>query len=106
MLIAGRFTLHVGKFNDERVDVSDSIVVVDSGKAQIFACVDNAPFKEPQSLKNVYEYIAELGSDNTSHRGLGFSEQLETTPSDPEASLNAVPEEESSLNSLSRGSEN
>ncbi|KAK1403467.1 putative G-patch domain, R3H domain-containing protein [Heracleum sosnowskyi] len=98
--------LDVGKVNDESVDVSDPIVVVGSGKAQIFAYVDEAPLKEPQSLKNIYEPRAGLGLDNTSHRGLGFPEELETTPSDPKISLNFVPEEEpseeeSSLSSLS-----
>lgn len=93
--------LDIGKVKDKNMDVSDPKVLVDSGKTQIYNYVDGASLTEPQSLKHTYEQRAGLGSDNTSHRGLGFSEELGRIRSVPKTSQNCVPEEESSLSSLS-----
>ncbi|WOG96559.1 hypothetical protein DCAR_0415895 [Daucus carota subsp. sativus] len=93
--------LDVGEVRDKNMDVSDPKVLVDSGKTQIYNYIDGASLTEPQSLKHTYKQRAGLGSDNTSHRGLGFSEELGRIPSVPNSSQNCVPEEESSLSSLS-----
>lgn len=91
----------VCKDGDKNMDLSDPIVLVDSGNAQIFAYVDEKSLMEPQSVKYTYEYSAGLGSDDTSHRGLGFSEELETTPNVPLFSSNPEQQDDSCLDSPS-----
>ncbi|KAL1815997.1 hypothetical protein ACET3Z_018571 [Daucus carota] len=90
-----------GKDGDKNMGVSDPIVLVSSGNAQIFAYVDEKPLMEPQRVKYTYEYSAGLGLDDTPHRGLGFSEELETTPNVPLSSLNLEQQEDSCLDSPS-----
>ncbi|KAL8149783.1 hypothetical protein AgCh_006696 [Apium graveolens] len=121
---------HVDVCNDgdKNMDLSDPIVLVDSGNTQIFAYVDEKSLKEPQSVKYTYEYSAGIGSDtshrelgllkepqsvkytyeysegigsDTSHRGLGFSEELETPPIVPLLSSNPEQQEDSCLDSPS-----
>ncbi|KAK1400076.1 R3H domain-containing protein [Heracleum sosnowskyi] len=87
--------IDVCKDGDKNMDLSDPIVLVDSGNTQIFAYVDEKSLVEPQSVKYTYEYSAGLGSDDTSHRGLGFSEELETTPNVPLFSSNPEQQEDS-----------
>ncbi|KAL7190960.1 hypothetical protein ACSBR2_023100 [Camellia fascicularis] len=69
------------------LDVSHPIVLVDSKDTQIIAYVDQAPSKEPQYSEFNYDYSTSFALDDSSHRGLGFCDEVEATPSGFGASL-------------------
>ncbi|PHU11259.1 G-patch domain-containing protein [Capsicum chinense] len=87
---------------DNKLDLEHPIVLVDTKETQIVAFVDEGPSKEPQNEGYIYDcttplsldvrqnkdsneagyagdYSAGFSLDESSHRGLGFYEEAETT---------------------------
>nr|XP_048333164.1 uncharacterized protein LOC107427271 isoform X1 [Ziziphus jujuba var. spinosa] len=77
-------------------DESRPFVLVDSKEAQIFAYVDKTPSSRPNDVEITYDYGSNLILGDSSHRGLGFSDKLEGTPSGVEASAEQMKEQEES----------
>ncbi|EXC23988.1 Zinc finger CCCH-type with G patch domain-containing protein [Morus notabilis] len=91
---------HESNNEDNSLSSSRTIALVDSKDAQIFAYIDQTPSSRSQEMAFSYDYSSALGDG--SHRGLGFSDELEETPSGVEASLKKMEEEEDQcFNSLS-----
>ncbi|KAM6553220.1 hypothetical protein CsatB_013982 [Cannabis sativa] len=89
--------------NDEDSNLDDSLTLalVDSKESQIFAYVDQTPSSKSQDVAYTYDYSSGFTLGDSSHRGLGYSDELEGTPSDDEASLAQNEEKENPLfNSL------
>ncbi|XP_050371999.1 uncharacterized protein LOC126789860 isoform X2 [Argentina anserina] len=72
---------------DEIMDESSPMVLVDLNDTKILAHADQTPALEPQDVKFTYHYGSSFVLGESSHRGLGFSEELEETPSEVETSL-------------------
>lgn len=70
------------------------MVLVDSKEAQIIAYVDQTPSSQPQDVEFTYSYGSSFVLGESSHRGLGFSDELEGTPSHVEASSKEMEEQE------------
>lgn len=94
---------HVGSNNeDNSFDESRPLVLVDSKEAPIVAYVDQTPSSQPRNVEFTYSYGSSFVLGDSSHRGLGFCDELEGTPSNAEASSKQMEEqEESCSNSLS-----
>lgn len=87
---------------DNSLSSSRTIALVDSKDAQIFAYIDQTPSSRSQEMAFSYDYSSGFALGDGSHRGLGFSDELEETPSGVEASLKKMEEEEDQcFNSLS-----
>lgn len=87
---------------DNNLNSSETIALVDSKDAQIFAYVDQTSSSKSPEMAFSYDYSSGFALGDDSHRGLGFSGELEETPSGVEASLTKMEgEEEPSFNSLS-----
>lgn len=87
---------HVESNNNNNFDESQPFVLVDSKEAQIFAYIDKTPSSMPRDVEFTYEYGSSSVLGDSSHRGLGFSDELEGTSSGIEASTKQKEEQEES----------
>ncbi|KAA8535284.1 hypothetical protein F0562_030287 [Nyssa sinensis] len=92
-----------GNSGDNNLDESHPIVLVDSKETQIVAYVDQTPSAEPQNLEFTYDYGMSYALDDSSHRGLGFCDEAEVTPSGVRSSVKMEGKEGSSFESSSPG---
>lgn len=83
-----------GDADDENMDESSPMVLVDFNDTQISAHADQTPASEPHDVKFTYHYGSSFVLGESSHRGLGFSDELEETPSGVEASSKQMEEAE------------
>ncbi|XP_061990823.1 uncharacterized protein LOC133709176 isoform X1 [Rosa rugosa] len=83
-----------GDADDDNMDESSPMVLVGLSDTQISAHADQTPASEPQDVKFTYHYGSSFVLGESSHRGLGFSEELEETPSGVEASSKEMEEPE------------
>ncbi|KAK4414983.1 Tuftelin-interacting protein 11 [Sesamum alatum] len=60
--------------------VSDPVVLVDSKKSPIVAYIDEGPGNESQNVEYMYDYTTTFLLDDCSRRGLGFYDEVETSP--------------------------
>ncbi|KAK9269680.1 hypothetical protein L1049_001458 [Liquidambar formosana] len=86
----------MGPNGDNALDESHPIMLVDSKENKIFAYVDQTPSTKPLDVEYTYDYSSALVLDDSSHRGLGFSEDPEATPSGIGLSSKKTEEEEES----------
>lgn len=64
---------------DRTFDASNPLVLVSSEKEPIIAYLDEGPVKESQHVEYMYDYTTSFTLDESSHRGLGFHDETETT---------------------------
>lgn len=86
---------------ENKFNKSNPIVLIDSGKTPIVAYMDEGPVKEPQPVECMYDYTANFTLDDSSHRGLGFYDEIEATPSGFGSSSKMVEKEGSTFDSAS-----
>lgn len=92
--------------DDNGLDESDPFILVDSKEAPIFAYMDKTPSSRTNDVQFTYNYGSNFVLGETSHRGFGFSDEPEETPSGVEASCKEVEVEEMPYSeSLSSGHE-
>ncbi|KAL9154482.1 hypothetical protein ABFS82_10G117500 [Erythranthe guttata] len=68
-----------GRNRGESFDASNPVVLIDSEKTPIIAYFDEGPGKEPQNVEYMYDYTTSFTLEESSHRGLGFNDETETT---------------------------
>lgn len=61
-----------GENRENNFNRSNSIVLIDSEKTPIVACLDGGPVNEPPPVEYIYDYTANFTLDDTSHTGLDF----------------------------------
>ncbi|KAJ9548604.1 hypothetical protein OSB04_021147 [Centaurea solstitialis] len=78
----------VGASGDGRnkFDKSNPIVLLDSKDSKIIAYMDETAATDSETVKYTYDYGASFEVDDSCHRGLGFHDVAEETPSVIEAS--------------------
>ncbi|KAF3453011.1 hypothetical protein FNV43_RR03444 [Rhamnella rubrinervis] len=81
---------------DNSFDESRPFVLVDSKEAQIVAYADQTPSSQPHNVEFTYSYGSSFVLGDSSHRGLGFSDEREEAPSNVEASSKQMEEQEES----------
>lgn len=86
---------------DDNLDDSHNFALVDCKKSQIFAYVDQTLASNSPDVAYTYDYSSGFVLGDSSHRGLGFSDELEGTPSGNETSVMQMDENEDPFNSLS-----
>lgn len=91
----------MGENGENKFDKSKPIVLIDSGKTPIVAYMDEGPVKEPQPVECMYDYTTNFTLDDSSHRGLGFYDEMEATPSGFGSSSKMVEKEGSTFDSAS-----
>ncbi|PON67134.1 R3H domain containing protein [Parasponia andersonii] len=79
---------------DNNLDDSHTFALVDSKETQIFAYVDQKPFSKFSDVAFSYDYSSGFALGDSSHRGLGFSDELEESQSGVETSLMQTEEKE------------
>ncbi|CAI9097470.1 OLC1v1033903C2 [Oldenlandia corymbosa var. corymbosa] len=77
---------------EDKLENSAPILLVDSKETQIVAYIDEEPTKDVPGLKYDYDYSTVM-LEESSHRGLGFSNEVEETTASYEVS-NQLEEEE------------
>jgi len=85
------------------MDESQPIVVVDSKETEIVACLDETPTSKPYNLNSTYNYSSDFLLGESSHKGLGFCEELEATTG-AELSSKQMEEEEKNGSSFDSSS--
>ncbi|XP_011017950.1 PREDICTED: uncharacterized protein LOC105121122 [Populus euphratica] len=75
------------------MDESQPIVVVHSKETEIVAYLDETPTSKPYNLNSTYNYSSDFLLGESSHKGLGFCEELEATTG-AESSSKQMEEEE------------
>ncbi|BFG40210.1 hypothetical protein CerSpe_264830 [Prunus speciosa] len=94
--------LHEGNDVGKSMDESCPLVLVDFKKTQILAHVDQTVASSPHEVEFTYQYGSSFVLGESSHRGLGFYDELEGTASGIEASSKQMEEpEDSCFDSLS-----
>ncbi|KAL2481206.1 G-patch domain-containing protein [Abeliophyllum distichum] len=88
------------KSGENKFDKSNPIVL-NSGKTPIVAYMDEGPVKEPQPVEYMYDYTASFTLDDSSHRGLGFYDEVEATPGGIGSSSMMEEKEDSTFDSAS-----
>ncbi|KAL0451744.1 UNVERIFIED_CONTAM: Zinc finger CCCH-type with G patch domain-containing protein [Sesamum latifolium] len=69
-----------GENCENNLVVSEPLVLVDSEKTPIVAYIDEEPGKEPRNVEYMYDYTTSFMLDESSHRGLGYYHEVETSP--------------------------
>ncbi|KAL3824579.1 hypothetical protein ACJIZ3_020608 [Penstemon smallii] len=70
-----------GAENEEsNLEILNPVALMDSEKNPIVAYVDEGPVEESQNVEYIYDYTSSFTPDESSHRGLGFYDEMETTP--------------------------
>lgn len=64
---------------ENNFDASNPAVLIDSEKTPIVAYLDEGPVKESQNVEYMYDYTTSFTLDDSSHRGLGFYDEVGTT---------------------------
>ncbi|XP_041998339.1 uncharacterized protein LOC121748179 [Salvia splendens] len=64
---------------DKIFDASNPLVLISSEKNPIVAYLDEEPVKETPSVEYMYDYTTNFTLDESSHRGLGFCDEMDTT---------------------------
>lgn len=94
--------LHEGNDVGKSTDESCPLVLVDFKNTQIVAHVDQTVASSPHEVEFTYQYGSSFVLGESSHRGLGFYDELEGTASGIEASSKQMEEpEDSCFDSLS-----
>ncbi|GKV42034.1 hypothetical protein SLEP1_g49490 [Rubroshorea leprosula] len=83
------------------MDKSDRIVLVDSNEMQIVAYMDQTPPAKPPDVNYTYEYNSSFVLGDASHRGLGFYDESEATPSGIDSSSKQIEEQEGACSGFS-----
>ncbi|GLT80526.1 hypothetical protein SLA2020_519610 [Shorea laevis] len=86
---------------DNKMDESDRIVLVDSNEMQIVAYMDQTPPAKPPDVNYTYEYNSSFVLGDGSHRGLGFYDESEATPSGIDSSSKQIEEQEGACSGFS-----
>lgn len=68
-----------GETQKNDFDASNPVVLIDSEKTRIVAYLDDEPVKESQNVEYMYDYTTSFALGESSHRGLGFYDEEETT---------------------------
>ncbi|KAL8488496.1 hypothetical protein ACS0TY_024685 [Phlomoides rotata] len=89
---------------DSNFDASNPIVLIDSEKTPIIAYLDEGPVKESQNVEYLYDYTTNFTLGESSHRGLGFHDEVGTTI-DGIGSLSMMEEKDSDSVDLSSSEE-
>lgn len=64
---------------DRKFDASHPIVLIDSEKTPIVAYLDEGPVKESKNVEYLYDYTTSFTLGESSHRGLGFHDEMGNT---------------------------
>ncbi|XWS27135.1 hypothetical protein CRYUN_Cryun26dG0090100 [Craigia yunnanensis] len=86
---------------DNKMDESHPIVLVDSKETQIIAYMDQTTPPKPSHVNYTYEYSSDFVLGDCSHRGLGFDDESEATPSGIEPCTKQMEEQEGACSYLS-----
>ncbi|XVF88223.1 hypothetical protein PTKIN_Ptkin19aG0032800 [Pterospermum kingtungense] len=86
---------------DNEMDEPEPIVLVDSKETQIIAYMDQTRPPKPSHLNYTYEYSSDFVLGDSSHRGLGFDDESEATPSGIESCTKQMEEKEGAYSDLS-----
>ncbi|CAN6681349.1 unnamed protein product [Malus baccata var. baccata] len=92
--------LRKGSDADKDMDESCPLVLVDYKDTQILAHGDQTQPSSPYEVEFTYHYGSSFVLGESSHRGLGFSDELEETPSGVEDSSKQMEEPEDSCFNL------
>ncbi|XP_011084036.1 uncharacterized protein LOC105166393 [Sesamum indicum] len=69
-----------GENCENNLVVSEPVVLVDSEKTPMVAYIDEEPCNESRNVEYIYDYTTSLMLDESSHRGLGFYDEVEASP--------------------------
>ncbi|KAK6156574.1 hypothetical protein DH2020_010822 [Rehmannia glutinosa] len=83
---------------------SNPVVLVGSEKSPIVVYLDEGPVKESHNVEYMYDYTTSFTLEESSHRGLGFYDEMETGP-DGIGSSSKIEEKESDYVELSSSEE-
>ncbi|KAL0382976.1 UNVERIFIED_CONTAM: hypothetical protein Scaly_0584900 [Sesamum calycinum] len=83
--------------------VSEPVVLIDSEKTPIVAYIDEEPGNESLNVEYMYDYTTSFMLDESSHRGLGFYDEVETSPDVIGSSSKMEEKESGSVDSSSDG---
>lgn len=86
---------------DNKMDESQPIVLVDSKETKIIAYMDQSTPPKPIHLNYTYEYSSDFVLGESSHRGLGFDDESEATPSGIESCTKQMEDQEGACSDLS-----
>ena len=86
---------------DNKMDESHPIVLVDSKETQIIAYMDHTTPPKPSHVNYTSEYSSDFVLGDSSHRGLGFDDESEATPSRIESCTKQMEEQEGACSDLS-----
>ncbi|XP_044463889.1 uncharacterized protein LOC123194635 isoform X5 [Mangifera indica] len=83
--------LHIGDNDkDNYLDKSQPIILVGSRDSKIVAYLDETPTSDPHNVDHSYDYSSGFMLSDSSHRGLGFYDESEATPSGVDLSSKQV----------------
>ncbi|KAL3840709.1 hypothetical protein ACJIZ3_025300 [Penstemon smallii] len=68
-----------GENQESNLDISDPTLLIGSEKPPIVAYVDEGHIKESQTVEYIYDYTSGFTLDESSNRGMGFSDEVGTT---------------------------
>ncbi|XP_022732567.1 uncharacterized protein LOC111286700 isoform X2 [Durio zibethinus] len=89
---------HMG---DNKMDESQPIVLLDSKENEIIAYMDQTTPSKPSHVNYTYEYSSDFVLGDRSHRGLGFDDESEATPSGIKSCTKQMEEQEGECSHLS-----
>ncbi|XVE63588.1 hypothetical protein DITRI_Ditri07aG0031800 [Diplodiscus trichospermus] len=87
--------------SNNKMDELHPIVLVDSKDTQIIAYMDQTTPPKPSNVNYTYEYSSGFVLGDSSHRGLGFDDESEATPSGMDLSTKQMEEKEGACSDLS-----
>ncbi|KAK6136538.1 hypothetical protein DH2020_029713 [Rehmannia glutinosa] len=93
-----------GENQENNFSASNPVVLVGSEKSPIVVYLDEGPVKESQNVEYMYDYTTSFTLEESSHRGLGFYDEMETGP-DGIGSSSKIEEKESDYVDLSSSEE-
>ncbi|KAG8372641.1 hypothetical protein BUALT_Bualt12G0087800 [Buddleja alternifolia] len=88
---------------ENNLDASNPVVLIDSEKTPIIAYLDEGSVKESQNVEYMYDYTTSFTLGESSHRGLGFHDEVETTTDGIGSSSKMEEEKESGSSSFEEG---
>ncbi|KAJ0029786.1 hypothetical protein Pint_14690 [Pistacia integerrima] len=75
---------------DNSLDESQQMILVGSRNSKIVAYIDETPTSDPHNVNYSYDYSSAFVLGDSSHRGLGFCDESEATPSGVDSSSKQV----------------
>ncbi|PIN11786.1 Tuftelin-interacting protein TIP39, contains G-patch domain [Handroanthus impetiginosus] len=69
-----------GENLEDILGASNPAVLIDSEKTPIVVYMDEGPVKESQNMEHMYDYTTSFTLGESSHRGLGFYDEVEASP--------------------------